>query len=406
MKTVFVLVDALKSLYLCEENMPFLYSLSKKGYYIKQIIPCSGFCERSEIFSGLDGYDTGNFTAIGYIPEESPYKNDGLFLSVLEGIKKINQRVYYSVFHRWRVSHNKVMDGFRIPPKSLMHFALTEDGNKMLVPHREIIHVLCEKNMSYTLEGFTSLSDIRKRTNLTIKEIAEKEINNGTDFIPLYIGETDSVGHRYGNAIDKIKPTLKAVDNVLKEIYNIAERAGYAFCVMGDHGMVPVTKKIDVMSLVNRTKCKLHKDYEVFYDSTMVRFWFYNETSKIIIYNLLEDNLLEYGFIVDEANCANYRVPLDLLSKDGKPIYGEMVWCANPGVLVSPDYFHSSIDSENGMHGYIEVVKGHGTGLFVKMYHGITPLTKDEAPSSQVCGELCKSLGIEKPNNGEWKRVI
>lgn len=31
MKLVFVLVDALKSLYLTEENMPFLYNLSKKG---------------------------------------------------------------------------------------------------------------------------------------------------------------------------------------------------------------------------------------------------------------------------------------------------------------------------------------------------------------------------------------
>ena len=73
MKTIFVLVDALKTLYLTEDNMPFLFSLSQKSLYIKEILPCAGVCERSEIFSGLDGYDTGNFTAIGYIPEESPY---------------------------------------------------------------------------------------------------------------------------------------------------------------------------------------------------------------------------------------------------------------------------------------------------------------------------------------------
>ena len=71
MKTIFILCDALKSLYLTQDNMPFLYSLSGKGYYIKNIIPCAGFCERSEIFSGLDAYDTGNFTAIGYLPENS-----------------------------------------------------------------------------------------------------------------------------------------------------------------------------------------------------------------------------------------------------------------------------------------------------------------------------------------------
>ena len=101
MKTVFLLVDALKSLYLTEENMPFLYSLSKKGYYVKQVIPCAGFCERSEIFSGLDGYDTGNFTAIGYLPGSSPYKDDGLVLSLFELIKRMSPRVYGRLFNRW-----------------------------------------------------------------------------------------------------------------------------------------------------------------------------------------------------------------------------------------------------------------------------------------------------------------
>lgn len=406
MKTVFLLVDALKSLYLTEENMPFLYSLSKKGYYVKQVIPCAGFCERSEIFSGLDGYDTGNFTAIGYLPGSSPYKDDGLVLSLFELIKRMSPRVYGRLFNRWRKKNKKNLNGYRIPPKSLAKLGLTEDGEKQLIPHREIFQVLDEKCLTYTLDGFTSLSDLDRRTNLSVFELAALEIKKSTDFIPLYIGEIDSIGHRFGSDIERIKPTLKSVDNILMEIYQLAAQSGYSFCVMGDHGMVPVTKKVDVMGLVLKTNCILHKDYEVFYDSTMARFWFYNDESKNKICNLLKEKISEYGFWVDGNNCTEYRIPLDVLSEDGKPVYGDLIWCANPGVLVTPDYFHSAQASENGMHGYFEVVEGHGTGLFVEMCQGVSPFVVEKMSSSQICQELCKSLGIETPNNSEWKRVI
>lgn len=386
--------------------MPFLYSLSKRGFYIKQIIPCAGFCERSEIFSGLDGYDTGNFTAIGYLPENSPYKNDMLVLSIFEWIKIIDERIYNRLFRYWRKSHNRVLNSYRIPPKSLRKFALTEDGDKMLITHRDIFQEIEKNGLTYTMEGFTSLSDIRKRTKMTVKELAEREIEKGTDFIPLYVGETDSIGHRYGSDIDNIRPTLQATDRLLHEIYDIAIKEGYCICVMGDHGMVPVIKKVDVIRELSQCGCRLHKDYEAFYDSTMARFWIYNDLSKEKIRKTIEDNLSNCGFIVDGSNYREFRIPLDILCENGEPVYGDFVWCANPGVLISPDYFHSERESENGMHGYVEVVEGHGTGLFVKIYDGINHQEIDKAPSSQICGELCNSLEIDHPNSKAWKRIV
>lgn len=386
--------------------MPFLYSLSRKGYYIRQIIPCAGFCERSEIFSGLDGYDTGNFTAIGYLPENSPYKNDEWALKWFELIKKGSNRVYCRLFNSWRARNNKKMAVYRIPVKSLSKFALTEDGDKKLVPHRDIFQVLDEVGMTYTMEGFTSLADLKHRSRLTVVELANREIKKRTDFIPLYIGETDSMGHIYGGDMVGMNFILQSVDSQLEEIYRKASSAGYSFCVMGDHGMVPVTKRLDIISTIHDLDCKLHKDYEAFYDSTMARFWFYNNGAKELITNKLKALYSDYGFIVDKTNYQNFRIPLDIYCEDGKPIYGEMVWCANPGIIISPDYFHSAKESENGMHGYVEVVEGHGTGLFVEMFDGIACQEIEKAHSSQVCEELCKSLGIINPNGKGWKRVI
>lgn len=406
MKTVFVLVDALKSLYLTEENMPFLYSLSKKGYYIKQIIPCSGFCERSEIFSGLDGYETGNFTAIGFLPEKSPYSKNGAILKLFSLLDAFSNRVARKLFSKWRIKKRKALNAYRIPFESLSKFALTEDGGSKFIEHRNIFQILEEKGMTYTSEGFTSLADFGRRTSLSVTELAEREIERGVDFVPLYIGTTDSAGHKYGDDMLSLKPILREVDKQLQRIYLAACNAGYCFCVLGDHGMVPVKHKIDVQTDIKKTRLCIHEDYEVFYDSTMVRFWFYNAVAKKKITSVLRENLHQYGFIVDKTNCQDYRVPLDITNQDGHPIYGDIVWCANPGVLVSPDYFHSRNASENGMHGYIEIVEGHGTGLFVMMSSDNQHVEIDKAPSSQICDELCKSLNINNPNGKGWKRTV
>lgn len=398
MKTVFVLVDALKSLYLTEDNMPFLYSLSRKGRYVKQIIPCAGFCERSEIFSGLDSYETGNFSAIGYLPEESPYKGDQLILWIAEVLEMLNSRVARKLFRMWRLKHRRRLNPYRIPFRSLRFLALTEDGNVQLKPHRLIFDELRKKKLSYTLDGFTALSDIGKRTNLEPVEFIASEVKKCTDFIPIYIGTIDGVGHRFGIDIDNIRPYLLDVDKQLNEIWNIANEHGYSLCILGDHGMVPVTKKIDVMRAINSLNCKLHKDYEVFYDSTFVRFWFMNDVAQNSINNCLDKEFSDYGFKVDKINCVKYRIPLDIYSNDGNPVYGDLIWCANPGVLIFPDYFHSSVESENGMHGYIELVEGHGTGLLVEMYEGIKAEIIERAKSSSICGILCGLLNINEPN--------
>lgn len=407
MKTVFVLVDALKSSYLTHDNMPFLYELSQKSYYIQNIIPCAGFCERSEIFSGLDGYDTGNFTAIGYIPENSPYSKDSLvpFLSGI--IESISERLSRRIFSKWRLKKKRRMNAYRIPYSSLKNFALTEDGDNKLIQHETIFDSLDKSGKTYTLDAFTALSDLSSRLGKKdIETFAKESIDKGIDFIPLYIGIIDSVGHKYGKDIISIKPYLKDVDKRLLSLYLLSQKAGYSFSVLGDHGMVPIHSKIDVQSIVKATNCKQGCDYEAFYDSTIARFWFFNDRSKEKIIQALHDGLNKYGFIVNAENALDYRIPLDIKGKTGKPVYGDLAWCANPGVLISPDYFHSQSASENGMHGYLGLVEGDGTGLFVLSSKIIHEEEISNAHSSEVCSLLCKTLEINTPNSIGWKRIV
>ena len=63
-KTLYVVVDALRYDYIKDDQMPFLHSLASKSCYVKRLVPSPGFCERVEILTGKENIETGYFTAI------------------------------------------------------------------------------------------------------------------------------------------------------------------------------------------------------------------------------------------------------------------------------------------------------------------------------------------------------
>ena len=86
MSTVLILVDAFRWDYINKTNTPFLYNLSKKNIYGKRIKPGVGFCERTEIFTGMRPIQSKNFTALGYDPEKSFYRKYRIILKALSYI--------------------------------------------------------------------------------------------------------------------------------------------------------------------------------------------------------------------------------------------------------------------------------------------------------------------------------
>lgn len=406
MKLVLVLVDALKSSYLTQDNMPFLWSLSRSSRYIKRIVPSAGFCERGELFSGLDCYDTGNFSAIGYLPEFSCYHKKEWMLGAIRQTSHISEKICRRLV-KWYCRHKgKVMRPYKIPVRSLGNFALTEDGDYRLTDYRTLFDVLEESGLTYSLAKFASLSGKHKMTSLNNHDFIVEATDKGIDFIPVYIGEMDYYGHHYADDIEKLKEHLLAVDSQLKDHYEQSLQAGYAFAVLGDHGMVPVKETINIFDVIDGLNIKQGKDYEIFVDSTAVRFWCYKSDIKEMIEEVLNKRLLGKGIVVNIDNYEKLRIPLDIKNSRGIPVYGDIVWMANPGVLLVPDYFNPSAKPDKGMHGYMEIDQEHGTGLFVASVQQTTPVTSESAHLSDVCNELCSILNIDTPNPKTWKRRI
>lgn len=362
-KTVFVLIDALRSDYINDNDSPFLNGFAMKNNYYKTVIQSRSFCERSEIFTGLSSKESGFFTAIGYNPDFSPYQKIKIpfwFNSIEKILLKNNlyRRIRNKILSQFLDPKFSKMKAYSIPMSFLPYFSLTEDRESSYSDNAfdglDNIFGECKKlNIKVYQDSFTSLTQRNTNTDKERLELISENINEDFDFYLLYIGIMDKIGHIYGPDSPQRKKCLRELDQSLEEIYssinNIFPKTKFIF--LGDHGMVQVDQKIDVikeiLDLSKNFKLKQGIDFIYFVDSTMLRVWYFNSRAKYILENEIRRNklLCSNGIFIDENLSLEYEIPFP----DRR--YGDILWLANTGILVFPDFFHNDFPYK-GMHGY------------------------------------------------------
>ncbi len=384
MKTVFLLLDAFRHDYVSRENTPFLWNCAENGTWIQHVVPSYGFCERTEILTGQKPDESGFFTAIGFAPDNSPFK-DIKFLKtagILEPripaqiripltSKSLHpRRKFRRMVSRYALRRHKTkMLPYQIPFAFLPFFDLTEDK----LDHRNInafsspsvLQMLEEQGIKYFYDSFTALGlppngsdDDRLRLALNNAE------NENTGLYLIYLSETDHYGHSLGPDAPEFKALIRDLDSRL-EVFTtgFSDRADEdtRFIFLGDHGMCKVTGTIDAGSEILSAAKKLglmpRKDFIYFLDSTMVRLWIMSEKAAQGLPDAIRRSppFNENGIFADDDFAAKYHLPWP----DRR--YGDILWCANQGVLVSPDFFHDRGDVSRGMHGYApEYPESHG----------------------------------------------
>lgn len=375
MKLVLFLLDAFRTDYITEKDTPFLYKCSKEGRYIKRIKPSAGFCERTEIFTGLKPSESGYFTAIGFDPDNSPYKDnqllkifgktehivsswiDAIFSSRSSFFKQLLRRI---LVKGYRLAGGKIdkLKLYSIPLSFLPYFCLTEDAKEIeeqtIAGVKSIFEILRENGEDYFLDSFTSLgkhsngSDV-DRLRTAVEAFGRKNFK----FIPIYIGKPDSVGHRFGPGSNDIKQTTIELDKILQNSAKqfLAIERDTVFMFLGDHGMSDVTSHINIKerlnSIAQKNKLKPGSDFIYFLDSTMFRIWFITAKAKNILEPILikDSLLLKHGRFINGEIAEKYYLP------ESDRRYGDLIWWADTGVLIFPDFFHSRVPYK-AMHGY------------------------------------------------------
>ncbi len=365
-------MDAFRHDYLTEKHTPFLASCSQRGEYYKTVRPGLGYCERTEILTGLHPKQSGFFTAIGYDPENSPFKDikglpvlewmEFLILNVFRLLgQDFSQRLYH--FYKYRMKRylkrrSSGMSPYEIPVSLLSYWSLTEDQtdhrNENAFPTPSILSLIEKAGGSYFYDSFTALNlpangSDEDRLQMVLDEAKER----AHDLTLIYISAPDHYGHKFGPESDELNRALNQMDGDLKSFTEKFQQLipDSNFVFLGDHGMIPVTQSFDagnhLSALAKSLGLKLKKDFIYFLDSTLMRVWFLSDKAKRVFPEAIQSSsaFKNQGEFFDDTLTAENNIPWP----DTK--YGDLIWWTNPGVLVHPDFFHKT-HQDKGMHGY------------------------------------------------------
>jgi predicted AlkP superfamily pyrophosphatase or phosphodiesterase len=246
--------------------------------------------------------------------------------------------------------------------------------------------VNCDDDRTLTL----TLESIGERRRLYFVQFSD------SDLLCHLHGPESAMRHRVAGELDrKLRVLQKAFEERFDETMLL---------VIGDHGMMQVEHTVDVGSIVHR-RARTHglrhgKDYLLFLDSTLARLWALRPAAADRLVDLLEDpDLNRAGIRLTESAAREYRIPY----ADRR--YGDLLWWANPGVLIHPDYFHAPCQIVRGMHGYASRHEKM-QGFAVLHGSGIRPTSMATAHLVDVCSTLCEVLGVSAPAQNEGRSFL
>src|SRR5687767_7993373 len=164
------------------------------------------------------------------------------------------------------------------------------------------------------------------------------------DFAFVYWPELDGLLHAVGNQSERIPAKLREYDQRIEGVLAAALQhySEVRLYIFGDHGMANCNELLDLRAKVRSLEVKMGRDYAVVYDSTMARFWFFNERARTAVTQLL--NTVPEGRIISDEELKE----IGTFFPDGQ--FGELIFLVKEGVLIVPsDMGERPI---RAMHGY------------------------------------------------------
>jgi len=180
-----------------------------------------------------------------------------------------------------------------------------------------------------------------------ILELAQKDVESSdAQFFFIYLCQLDAELHSFWTHPDRLGSVLERYEAKLRQIFETALRRdpNASIAVFSDHGMAPVTERFDIVKKIDELGWRMPDQYLAVYDSTMARFWYFDEGVRSSITDCL--NAQSCGRILSDRELQE----LGVYFEDRR--YGETIFLLNPGNMFYRSDFHSGNWLPNGMHGY------------------------------------------------------
>jgi len=399
---VMIHIDALRHDYINSQDTPFLSSLAQDGIF-GHIIPPFAFEPDGAYLAGLTPEEYEGGTHFIYSPETSPFQFteyirffDYTSIYIQHPIRKVIEAVVQrqTSYHRIKMCPMVI----QIPLNILRYFdycyVYFPFEGKYLDGRPTIFNLLDRTSKQWHYHGVPQFRcDVR-----SVKEWIP-QIPDGLDFLFLMITDPDRIGHKYCPESPQRHEIMKAVDEILQELFKLLDDRNDTVetIVFGDHGMVEIKKLLDIESMLRETKLRVRRDYLYFLDSTLARFWFFNDRAERIITELFGS--LQNGSIITDQEKEEYKIRF----KDRK--FGDFIYWVDGGTLIFPNFWHRR-RPKKGMHGYRkEVLDNHAAFIFHsnrKMYglRRTQPLAMQDVFATTI-----EALGLKMPTGAKGKAV-
>ena len=399
-------LDALRSSYINERDTPFLSKISQESLFGVYRPTMAYVGIGMSIFTGVKASTHGAWTEFRYNPDRSPFGWTSGVMPLLALSDLVTQHSG-RVGHYGRAALNKVIFlvsnrlsgrtyvpiGKQVPSSRLHYFDVS-------IMHNEISH----KDASVT----PTLFDILRSQSITFRSLEESSHGDETIFrkallvdrkarvVFIQFSELDRVGHEHGPNSVEIKAALHRIDKRMRQLFEAYQSFfELEVFILSDHGMIEVEETIDVQGALHRYGLKEGSDFIACYDSTIARFWSLRVPLQVIERYVRS---IKGGEILPTMRLENLGVPHDRA-------YGDLVWLANPGNIILPNYYQG-LKHVKGMHGYFPGSSGLEAPYII--YSRNIPQGKAEriANPVDILPTILSILNIDIPDYVEGKSLL
>ncbi|MEO6036546.1 MAG: alkaline phosphatase family protein [Verrucomicrobiota bacterium] len=349
---IFIMIDACG--WEIVKSDPFLRALAPQRKKLTSVFGYSSTCVPS-ILSGRWPVEHRNWCYFVYDPKNSPFK----FLRPLRWLP--TAMTSRRIFRRWltklvraKLGFEGYFDLYNIPFKHITLYDFSEKKSplkpKGMNQGSNIFDFLGEHQIPYFV------SDPGKSEPQNYEDLLQAIEGEKIDFSFSYWPGLDGLLHNVGNLSPEVPKRLRIYEEWITKVLEKA-REHYdevKLYVFSDHGMANCDELLDLKSKIDALDLEMEKDYAVVYDSTMARFWFFNDNARGKITAVL--NGVPQGRILPRAELEELRAYFP------DRYFGETIFLVQEGVLIVPS--HMGERPIRAMHGYHPKDKHSYAALF------------------------------------------
>ena len=339
---IFVLIDALGWEYIegnefLDEFLPYRTPLQTVLGFSSGAIPT--------ILTGLRPAQHGHWNLFYYDPKGSPFR----WMRPLTFLPSwiMDHRVTCKIMKemgRHVLGMGPLFECY-VGPRYLPWFNYIEKrsiyGNQGIPGTPSIFDQLTEAGIPHRVYSYHQAPDSE-----LVRRACHDVENSDARFFFVYLSEMDAFLHMHCQEPEEVKKKLAWYAAELRRLFETALQVDpiAGLTVLSDHGMTPVKHHFDLVGAMKRLGFSMPEDYLAVYDSTMARFWFFNEKARREFTALLSG--LECGKILNDAELEEFGI----LFPDRR--YGELIFLLDPTWLIGESNFNGKGWSPRGMHGY------------------------------------------------------